>query len=341
MRRHCTTVRSVGVVAGTGVLHNKGLLHDKGLLHNKVAVVTGAGSGLGREYALALAAHGACVVVNDFGAAVTGEQRSPTAAAQVVSEIVSLGGVAVANIADVSQWGGAESIIDTAITSFGRLDIVINNAGINRPSSLVDLSEHDVDSQLGVHLKGTLAVSHFAAAYWHQAGVQPHRAIVNTTSAVGLHPTAGGGVYGAAKSAIAALTVSHAQELARLGVRVNAVAPCARTRMVKESPVVLALMPDATGFDRHAPEHVAPLVVYLASSLCRFTGRVFAIEGPDVAVYSAVGVAQHWSTNGAWSVDALADVLADADEQSQQQAFFPGGVVVHNTPPGRTLRTLQ
>ena len=329
MRRHCTTVRSVGLVAGTG------------LLHNKVAVVTGAGSGLGREYALALAAHGARVVVNDFGAAVTGEQRSPDTAGQVVSEIVSLGGVAVANIADVSQWGGAESIIDTAITSFGRVDIVINNAGINRPSSLVDLSEHDVDSQLGVHLKGTLAVSHFAAAYWHQAGVQPHRAIVNTTSAVGLHPTAGGGVYGAAKSAIAALTVSHAQELARLGVRVNAVAPCARTRMVKESPAVLALMPDATGFDRHAPEHVAPLMVYLASSLCRFTGRVFAIEGPDVAVYSAVGVAQHWSTNGAWSVDALADVLADADEQSQQQAFFPGGVVVHNTPPGRTLRTLQ
>jgi NAD(P)-dependent dehydrogenase (short-subunit alcohol dehydrogenase family) len=249
--------------------------------------------------------------------------------------------VAVANIADVSQWGGAESIIDTAITSFGRLDIVINNAGINRPSSLVDLSEHDVDAQLGVHLKGTLAVSHFAAAYWHQAGVQPHRAIVNTTSAVGLHPTAGGGVYGAAKSAIAALTVSHAQELARLGVRVNAVAPCARTRMVKESPAVLALMPDATGFDRHAPEHVAPLVVYLASSLCRFTGRVFAIEGPDVAVYSAVGVAQHWSTTDAWSVEALADALADADEQSQQQAFFPGGLVAHNTPPGRTLRTLQ
>ena len=329
MRRHCTTVRSVGVVAGTG------------LLHDKVAVVTGAGSGLGREYALALAAHGARVVVNDFGAAVTGEQRSPGTAAQVVSEIVSLGGVAVANIADVSQWIGAESVIDTAITSFGRLDIVINNAGINRPSSLVELSEEDIDLQLGVHLKGTLAVSHFAAAYWHQAGAQAHRAIVNTTSAVGLHPTAGGGVYGAAKSAIAALTVSHAQELARLGVRVNAVAPCARTRMVKESPAVLALMPDATGFDRHAPEHVAPLVVYLASSLCRFTGRVFAIEGPDVAVYSAVGVAQHWTTTDAWSVEALADALVDADEQSQQQAFFPGGVVAHNTPPGRTLRTLQ
>ena len=328
MRRHCTTVRSVGVVAGTG------------LLHDKVAVVTGAGSGLGREYALALAAHGARVVVNDFGAAVTGEQRSPGTAAQVVSEIVSLGGVAVANIADVSQWVGAESVIDTAITSFGRLDIVINNAGINRPSSLVELSEEDIDLQLGVHLKGTLAVSHFAAAYWHQAGAQAHRAIVNTTSAVGLHPTAGGGVYGAAKSAIAALTVSHAQELARLGVRVNAIAPCARTRMVKESPAVLALMPDATGFDRHAPEHVAPLVVYLASSLCRFTGRVFAIEGPDVAMYQPFGVSQHWSTHEFWTPESLAEIFRAVDEQSTTDAFFPGGVVQHKTPSGRTLRAL-
>jgi NAD(P)-dependent dehydrogenase (short-subunit alcohol dehydrogenase family) len=204
----------------------------------------------------------------------------------------------------------------------------------------VELSEHDVDSQLGVHLKGTLAVSHFAAAYWHQAGAQSHRAIVNTTSAVGLHPVTGGGVYGAAKSAIAALTVSHAQELAQFGVRVNAIAPCARTRMVKDSPSVLALMPEADGFDRHAPEHVTPLVVYLASSLSRFTGRVFAMEGPDVAIYQPFGVAQHWSTTGVWSVESLADALADADEQSQQQAFFPGGVVAHNTPPGRTLRAL-
>jgi len=334
MRPHCTTVRSVGLVAGTG------LLRGKGLLHNKVAVVTGAGSGLGREYAIALAAQGALVVVNDLGATVTGEQHSPGAAGQVVSEIVSLGGQAAANNADVSQWDGAESIIDTAITSFGRLDILINIAGINRPSSLVDLSEHDVDSQLGVHLKGTLAVSHFAAAYWHQAGAQSHRAIVNTTSAVGLHPVSGGGVYGAAKSAIAALTVSHAQELARLGVRVNAVAPCARTRMVKESPAVLALMPEADGFDRHAPEHVTPLVVYLASSLCRFTGRVFAIEGPDVAIYQPFGVAQHWSAQEAWTPESLAQSFAIVDEQVNTEAFFPGGVVQHKTPSGRTVRVL-
>lgn len=311
------------------------------LLDGKIAVVTGAGSGLGREYALGLAAHGATLVVNDFGAAVNGEQLQSNPAQDVVGEIISHGGRAVANFADVSQWSGAESIIDTAIAHFGRLDIVVNNAGINRPSSLVELSEQDVDLQLAVHLKGTLAVSHFAAAYWSGAEVQPHRAMVNTTSAVGLHPTAGGGVYGAAKSAIAALTVSHAQELARFGVRVNAIAPCARTRMVKDSPSVLALMPEADGFDRHAPEHVTPLVVYLASSHCRFTGRVFAIEGPDVALYQPFGVAQHWSAPGAFTPESLAQTLETFELQATTDAFFPGGVVQHKTPPGRTLRALE
>ena len=260
------------------------------LFEGKVAVVTGAASGLGREYAISFALNGAAVIVNDFGVSVDGERMQSNFADVVVEEIISRGGKAVANTASVADWDGAKSIIDTATRHFGRLDIVVNNAGNNRPSSLVDLTEQDIDSQIGVHLKGTLAVSHFAAAYWSEAGVDAHRAIVNTTSAVGLHPTAGRGVYGATKSAVAALTVSHAQELARLGVRVNAVAPCARTRMVKESPTVLAMMPKAEGFDRHAPEHVAPLVVYLASSLCRFTGRVFAVEGPDVAIYKSFSV---------------------------------------------------
>ena len=310
------------------------------LFAGQVAVITGAGSGLGREYALALADQGASIVVNDFGATVSGERSQPNRADAVVSEVFSRGGKAVANIASVADWAGAESIIDTAISSFGRLDIVINNAGNNRPSSLVNLTEQDVDSQLDVHLKGTLAVSHFAAVHWSKVGPQQGRAIVNTTSAVGLHPTSGGGVYGAAKSAIAALTVSHAQELARLGVRVNAVAPCARTRMVADSPDVLALMPEAQGFDRHSPEHVAPLVVYLSSDICRFTARIFAIEGPDVAIYQPFGVEQHWTTHDAWTVDALAQTFSQLNERSSTRAFFPGGVVHHNTPSGRTLKTL-
>ena len=311
------------------------------LLEGKVAVVTGAGSGLGREYAIAFAQHGAAVIVNDFGASVDGERMQSNSADSVVEEIISLGGKAVTNTASVADWDGAKSMIDTAIQHFGRLDIVINNAGNNRPSSLVDLTEQDVDSQIGVHLKGTLAVSHFAAAHWNEVGAEAHRAIVNTTSAAGLHPTAGAGVYGATKSAIAALTVSHAQELARLGVRVNAVAPCARTRMVNESPTVLAMMPKVEGFDRHAPEHVAPLVVYLASSLCRFTGRVFAIEGPDVAIYRSFSVEQDWTTHEAWTPEELAQVFAEINERSDTQAFFPGGVVRQSVPSGSALKALN
>jgi hypothetical protein len=148
-------------------------------------------------------------------------------------------------------------------------------------------------------------------------------------------------VYGATKSAIAALTMSHAQELARLGVRVNAVAPCARTRMVNESPTVLAMMPKVEGFDRHAPEHVAPLVMYLASSLCRFTGRVFAIEGPDVAIYRSFSVEQDWTTHEAWTPEELAQTFAEINERSDTQAFFPGGVVQQSVPSGSALKALN
>jgi len=312
-----------------------------GLLENKVAVVTGAGSGLGREYAFALAHHGASVVVNDYDANVLGEHTGSGSADVVVQEIIARGGRAVANTASVADWNGAATIIDDAVTHFGRLDIVVNNAGNNRPSSLVALTEKDVDSHLDVHLKGTLAVSHFAAAYWDAIGTDAHRAIINTTSAVGLHPAAGGGVYGAVKSAIAALTVSHAQELARLDVRVNALAPAARTRMVKDSPGVLALMPETEGFDRHAPEHVAPLVVYLASALNKFTGRIFAIEGPDVAIYQPFTVEHDWSTQGSWTPQDLADAFSDVDQRVRTRAFFPGGVTNYSEPSGRTLRTIE
>ncbi|MFM8508253.1 MAG: SDR family NAD(P)-dependent oxidoreductase [Actinomycetota bacterium] len=307
----------------------------------KVAIVTGAGSGLGREYALAFAAHGAAVVVNDLGVAVTGDAPSGDSAQRVTDEIVARGGRAVANRDSVAEWGGAEGIVNLALAEFGRLDIVINNAGNNRPSSLVDLSEVDADVQLGTHLKGTLAVSHFAARHWAQAGAAAGRAIVNTTSAVGLHPAAGGGVYGAAKAGVIALTVSHAQELAKYGVRVNAVAPCARTRMVEASPNVLALMPKPEGFDRHEAAHVAPMVLYLASTSCRFTGRVFAIEGPDVAIYHPQGVEEHWSTDGQWSLASLTEVFDSHPQRSEIDAFFPGGVVPYAEPSGRTLRDLE
>ncbi|MEY2774931.1 MAG: hypothetical protein RL218_156 [Actinomycetota bacterium] len=317
-------------------------LHAGGrLLDGKVAVVTGAGSGLGREYALALASEGASVVVNDFGVTVKGDRDATDCASDVVREIVAHGGRAIANRASVADWVGAESIIGDAVSHFGDLHIVVNNAGNNRPSSLVELSEEDVDTQIDVHLKGTLAVSHFAAKFWSESGVRAERAIVNTTSAAGLHPTLGAGVYGAAKAAVSALTLSHAQELARFGVRVNAIAPCARTRMVRESPFVLSLMPEAVGYDRHAPEHVAPLVVYLVSELSKFTGRVFAIEGPDVAIYRSFSVEKSWSTDEVWTPVALGEAFADVNERTDTQAFFPGGVVPHSVPPGRTLKELN
>ena len=312
-----------------------------GLLTGKVAVVTGAGSGLGREYAYALAAEGAMVVVNDYGASVTAEKLTSNPADVVVAEIIARGGQAVANTASVADWNGAATIIDTAITHFGRLDIVVNNAGNNLPSSLVQLTEQEYDSQIDVHLKGTMAVSHFAAAHWNQVGPAPGRAIINTTSAVGLHPTAGGGVYGAAKAANAAATLSHALELASLGVRVNALAPCGRTRMVKEAPSVLALMPEAEEFDRHDPAHNAPLVVYLASELNRFTGRVFAIEGPDLAIYKPFSVEEHWSTSGAWSAEEIAETLLPIDERTDTLAFFPHGVTHLSVPLRRALNTVN
>jgi NAD(P)-dependent dehydrogenase (short-subunit alcohol dehydrogenase family) len=314
------------------------------LLSGKVAIVTGAGRGLGRCHALALAAHGAAVVVNDLGGAVTGgnpDKLGEDAAAAVVAEITASGGRAVANRASVADWAGAESIINDAVAAFGGLDIVVNNAGINRPASLIDLTEADYDLETGVHLKGTTAVVHHAAALWAKAGRKEGRAIINTTSPVGVHPMPNGGPYCAAKAGIAALTMVAAQELASLGVRANAIAPAARTRMVMASPSVDQLMPRREGFDRHLPDHVSPLIVYLASPLNRFTGRVFGVEGPDVALY------QPWSADwlatgdGHWTVDALAQALAALPEQAPIRAFYPGGRIDTVIPPNRTLKALQ
>ncbi|PZN93871.1 MAG: short-chain dehydrogenase [Alphaproteobacteria bacterium] len=311
-----------------------------GMLDGKVAVVTGGGRGLGRCHALALAAAGARVVVNDLGGSVLGDGSSD-AAADVVTEIQDAGGQAVANLASVADWAGAETIIAQAVATFGGLDIVVNNAGINRPASVLVMTEADFDLEIGVHLKGTAAVSHHAACFWAERGPAAGRAIVNTTSPVGVHPMPNGGAYGAAKAGIAALTQVHAQELAALGVRVNAIAPCARTRMVMASPSVEELMPRGTGFDRHAPEHVSPLVVYLASPACRFTGRVFGVEGPDVALYTPWNAERLFTHDSGWTPEALALAFADEPEQAAIRAFYPGGRIETVSPPNRTLKALK
>ena len=309
------------------------------LLEGKVAVVTGGGNGLGRCHALALAAAGARIVVNDLGGDVTGG-GSGDAAARVVAEIQDLGGQAVANRASVADWAGAGTIIEQAVTTFGGLDIVVNNAGINRLASIANLSETDFDLEIGVHLKGTTAVCHHAARFWTDHGPATGRAIINTSSPVGMHPMPDGGPYCAAKAGIAALTMVLAQELAGLGVRANAIAPAARTRMVMASPSVDELMPRNAGFDRHLPDHVSPLIVYLASPLCRFTGRIFGVEGPDVALY------QPWSADwlvtgeGQWQAEDLGAALATLPDQAAIRAFYPGGRIDTVFPPRRTLKAL-
>ncbi len=310
-------------------------------LKGKVAIVTGAGRGLGRAHALALAKAGAKVIVNDFSAGLDGQPDGTSQADNVVSELRTIGAEAFASHASVADWSGAKSMIDDALTRFGQLDIVVNNAGINRSKRLADLSEEDVDAEIGVHLKGTIALSHFAAAPWTEVGPRAGRAIINTSSSAGLHPAQGGGVYGAAKSGIAAITVSHAQDLGDLGVRVNAIVPCARTRMVEASPGVLRMMPESqTEFDRHAPEHVSPLVVYLASSDNRFTGRVFGIEGPDMVLYTPFSADQEWQVDAAWSADEIALQLSEVEQRVSIRAFIPNGVIDQYVPSGRTLKDL-
>ena len=314
------------------------------LLSGKVAIVTGGGRGLGRCHALALAAHGAAVVVNDLSGSVTGgspDQKQGDAADDVVAEIIAMGGRAMANRASVADWAGAESIIADAVAAFGGLEIVVNNAGINRPASLIELTEADYDLETGVHLKGTTAVCQHAAKFWAREGRKEGRAIINTTSPVGVHPMINGGPYCAAKAGIAALTVVAAQELAKLGVRANAIAPAARTRMVMASPTVDELMPRSDGFDRHLPDHVSPLVVYLASPLNRFTGRIFGVEGPDVALYQPWSADWLASGDGHWEVPALAEALAALPEQAPIRAFYPGGRIDTVIPPNRTLKALR
>ena len=309
------------------------------LLEGKVAVVTGGGNGLGRCHALALAAAGARVVVNDLGGAVTGG-GSGDAADAVAAEIRDAGGQAVANRASVADWAGAATIIEQAIATFGGLDIVVNNAGIHRPARIATMTEADFDLEIGVHLKGTAAVSHHAARFWTDRGPAKARTIINTTSPVGVHPMPDGGPYCAAKAGIAAFTQVLAQELAGLGVRANAIAPAARTRMVMASPGVDELMPRRNGFDRHAPEHISPLIVYLASDLCRFTGRIFGVEGPDVTLYTPWSADILVSAPLGWSAQGLAAALADAPQQAAIRAFYPGGRIETVSPPNRTLKAL-
>ena len=254
------------------------------LCEGRVAIVTGAGRGLGRQHALLLAAHGAKVVVNDIGAELDGVGRSQSPANEVVALICQGGGEAIANSADVSDWNGAKAMIDAAVAHFGRLDILVNNAGILRDRMLINMDEQEWDEVIRVHLKGTFATSRHAAAHWRDESKKIGRPvgarIINTTSTSGLYGNVGQTNYGAAKAAIAAFTVIAARELRRYGITVNAISPSAQTRMTEGLRV---LTPEQRAL--RDPKWVSPTVVYLASEQGHdITGRVIQAGFGRIAV---------------------------------------------------------
>jgi len=256
-----------------------------GLCEGRVCIVTGAGRGIGREHSLMLAAEGAKVIVNDLGGSRdgTGTDRGP--AQEVVDEIIAAGGQAVVNTDDISDWAGAERLIQQAIDTYGRLDVLINNAGILRDRMLTNMSEAEWDAVIKVHLKGTAGPAHFAAAYWRdrsKAGETVDARIINTTSPSGIYGNIGQTNYGAAKGGIASFTIIAADELARYGVTVNAIAPAALTRLTADLGIGDA--PDEVK-EAMSVKWIAPIVVWLASEESRgVTGRVFDVRGDLLAV---------------------------------------------------------
>ncbi|WP_063015601.1 SDR family oxidoreductase [Nocardia nova] len=284
-----------------------------GVLDGRVAVITGAGRGIGREHALLFAREGASVVVNDLGGSNAGEGADAGPAQQVVEEIRAEGGKAVANTDNVAQWDGAKNLVDQAISEFGTLDVVINNAGILRDGFIAGLEESQWDAVIAVHLKGHFNVLRHAAAYWKdqsKAGKQPNAAVVNTASASGVTlPNAGQANYGAAKAGIAALTLVAAEELERYGVRVNAIAPMARTRLTLATPGMGAIFAAEVGegeFDAFSPANISPLVAYLATDKCPVTGKVFAVQGGAISELGGWHDVKTIETDGPWLIDDIA-----------------------------------
>lgn len=288
-----------------------------GTLDGRVAIVTGAGRGIGREHALLFAREGAKVVVNDLGGANDGTGTDAGPAQQVVDEIVTAGGEAVADTGSVQSWEDAEALVRRAVDTFGDLDILVNNAGILRDAFVAGMTETQWDSVIGVHLKGHAAMLHHAAAYWKQrskAGEKVNASVINTASASGTFmPNAGQGNYGAAKAGIAALTLVAADELDRYGVRVNAIAPIARTRLTLATPGMGALfaqeVPEGE-FDAFSPANISPLVAYLAGAECTLTGKVYAVQGGAISELAGWHDVNTIESDGPWTVADLAKQLS-------------------------------
>jgi NAD(P)-dependent dehydrogenase (short-subunit alcohol dehydrogenase family) len=275
-----------------------------GTLDGRVAVISGAARGLGREHALLLAAEGAKVVVNDLGGA-----------DEVVAEIEGAGGVAMANDDDVSEWEGAERLVRAAVEAFGDLHVLVNNAGVLRDRAIVNMTEEEWDSVLRIDLKGHFAPLRHAASYWRdraKAGHAISASVVNTSSTSGLVGNPGQANYGAAKAGIAAVTAIAAGELSRYGVRVNAIAPAARTRLTEATPGLgdmVAAPADPSHFDEWDPANSAPLVAWLSGADCPVTGRVFYCFGGTIAPMTGWTRGPCISRPDRWTIDAIAAEL--------------------------------
>lgn len=285
-----------------------------GALDGRVAIITGAGRGIGREHALLFAAEGAKVVVNDLGATNDGTGADMSPAQQVVEEIRAMGGEAVVNGENVADWEGAQRLINSAIEAFGDLDILVNNAGILRDRVLVNMTEAEWDAVIAVHLKGHFAPTRWAAAYWreqHKAGISKPRNLVHTSSTSGLFANPGQANYGAAKTGIATFSQIVAKELVRYNVKSNTIAPGARTRLTLATPGLEDIMTPKEGvFDQWDPANISPLVAYLASADCAFTGETFLVQGGNVTIIESWSRGEGVDRDSKWTVSELTDALA-------------------------------
>ena len=289
-----------------------------GALDGRVAIITGAGRGIGREHALLFAREGASVVVNDLGGANDGSGSDTGPAQEVVDAIRAVGGTAVANTDDVADWAGAESLVAQAVDEFGRLDVLVNNAGILRDGFIASLDEAHWDAVISVHLKGHFAPLHHAAAYWKtqsKAGNPVAGSVINTASASGTFlPNAGQANYGAAKAGIAALTLVAAQELERYGVRANAIAPIARTRLTLATPgmsTMFAQPVEEGEFDMFSPANISPLVAYLAQESCPVTGKLLAVQGGAISLLEGWHTVATTETHKPWTIAEIEQRLAE------------------------------
>jgi NAD(P)-dependent dehydrogenase (short-subunit alcohol dehydrogenase family) len=282
-----------------------------GALEGRVAIITGAGRGIGREHALLFAAEGAKVVVNDLGGAPDGSGVDTSSAQSVVDEITAAGGQAVANSDDITDWEGGKRLMETAVDTFGNLHVLVNNAGILRDRVLVNMSEEDWDSVIKVHLKGHFVPLRHAAAFWRQQtkdGIEVKASVINTSSTSGLLGNPGQTNYGTAKAGIAALTIIAAEELGRYGIRVNAIAPAARTRLTEQTPGLSEIVQapaDASVFDSWDPSNVSPLVAYLATENAPGTGQVFLVQGGQVRLFQPWTMTDTLEKNDRWTVAEL------------------------------------